>query len=176
MAQRLNSPDQPGTLHYVTLNVRDRKEAFRRSEYAWMVLHELRFECDRHPARLLAYVVMANHLHFLFEPEDGKLTRFLSRFKPGVTLKLDALCKRHERLRESEWLAEKGKRELWQDGKHSLLVYSPEWMRQKIDYIHQNPVRAGLVDNAIDYPYSSIGAYFPEAGVSPPIAVDLLEP
>lgn len=173
MAQRFNSPDCEGVLHFVTLNVRERKSAFRRPEYAEMALRELRFECDRHPARLIAYVVMPDHLHFLFGPQDGVMTRFLKRFKPGVTLKLDAMALEQGRRKERTWLSAKGKRELWQDGKHSLPIYSPEWVRQKIEYIHENPVRAGLVKTAIDYPYSSVAAYFPDAKVSPPVRVDL---
>jgi putative transposase len=131
MAERLNSPDSEGVLHFVTLNVRDRKAAFRRPAYATMVLQELRFECDRHPAILAAYVVMPDHLHFLLGPQDGELKRFLARFKPGVTLKLDALASQNGRTKEREWLAQKGKRELWQDSKYSLPVYSPQWIRRR---------------------------------------------
>ena len=98
MATRLNSPNQPGVLHFVTLNVRDRKRAFGRLDYANMVIRELRYECDRHPATLVAYVVMPDHVHFLIGLQDGKTTRFLARFKPGVTLKLDALAAQHQRL------------------------------------------------------------------------------
>lgn len=175
MAQRINTvdtPDDPCLLHFVTLNVRDRKKAFGRPEYAAMVLRELRFECDRHPATLVAYVAMPDHLHFLFGPSDGLVRRFLARFKPGVTLKIDALAQRLGRGREREWLMEKGRRELWQDGKHSVHVRSAEWIRQKIDYIHDNPVRAGLCDHPAHYAWSSHGAYF-GASAPPPASVDV---
>ncbi len=175
MAQRLNSPDLSGALHFVTLNVRDRKRAFARAGYAEMVLCELRFECDRHPATLAAYVVMPDHLHFLIGPQDGKVSRFLARFKPGVTLKLDALATQNARFKEQEWLAEKGKRELWQDGKHSIPLYSPAWIREKIEYIHANPVRAGLVESPGEFLFSSFGAYFPESGHLPLAKVDLVD-
>ena len=174
MAQRLNSPDGEGVTHFVTLNIRERKPAFRRPEYAQLVLRELRFECDKHPAKLLAYVAMPDHLHFLLWPEDGKLSRFLARFKPGVTLRIDALAKAHRRDKEREWLAAKGPRELWQDSKYSLSVFSRQWIEEKINYIHQNSVRAGLVENAEDYAYSSIGAYLPVPKVTP-VRVDLIE-
>ena len=174
MAQRLNSPDQKSVLHYVTLNVRERRKAFSRPEYAELVLRELRFECDRHPARLIAYVVMPDHLHFLLWPDDGLLSRFLARFKPGVTLKIDALAQANERDKERDWLAAKGKRELWQDSKYSLSVFSPRWIGEKIDYIHRNPVRARLVENAANYPYSSIGAYLEDPDIVAPVKVDLI--
>ncbi len=175
MSTRLNSPNDEGVLHFVTLSVRDRKRAFVRPEYAQMVLRELRYECDRHPSTLAAYVVMPDHVHLLIGPQDGKVTRFLARFKPGVTLKLDALAASHQRTKEREWLAEKGKRELWQDSKHSLPIYSPEWIREKVEYIHNNPVRAGLVENPGEFAFSSFGAYFPESGHKPFVEVDLVE-
>jgi putative transposase len=118
---------------------------------------------------------MPDHLHFLFGPQDGAVKRFLARFKPGVTLKLDALAMESGRIKEREWLACKGKRELWQDSKYSLPIYSPHWIREKIEYIHNNPVKRGLVAHPGDYPYSSFGAYYPELGIAPPVPVDLIE-
>ena len=173
MSTRLNSPDGVGVLHYVTLNIRERKRTFSRPEYASMILDLLRLECNRHPATLAAYVAMPDHLHFLFGPHDGEVARFLARFKPNATRNIDALIAQSNRPKEHEWLAAKGKRELWQDGKHSLPIYSPKWMRQKIEYIHNNPVRAGLVENPSEFVYSSFGAYFPESGHQPPVKVDL---
>ena len=174
MATRLNGPDASGVLHFVTLNVRERKRPFARPEYAHMALEALRFECDRHPALLVAYVVMPDHLHCLLSLEDGRLSRFLGRYKPNVTRNLDALLQAEGRVKAREWLASKGGRELWQDGKHSLPLFSPEWTRQRIAYIHDNPVRAGLVEHPSYYEWSSLGAYEPGA-VEPPIRVDVWE-
>ena len=173
MGQRLNTPDAFGVSHYVTLNIRDRQRAFRRAEYALMALQELRYECDRHPAHLVAYVAMPDHLHFIIGPHDGKLTRFLARYKPAVTKKLGALVLENGRQREYGWLTAKGRRELWQDGKYSLPLFSHTWIQEKVDYIHGNPVRAGLVERPADYPWSSFAAYHPELNVSSPVHVDL---
>ena len=169
MSQRINSPDCEAVLHYVTVNVRERKCPFARPEYAQLVLRQLRFECNRHPAGLLAYVVMPDHLHFLLALSDGKLGRFLSRFKPNTTLNLDAAALKEGRHRDRLWLWQKGRRELWQDSKHSLHLFSPSWIEQKIRYIHDNPVRKGLVASAIDYPWSSVAAF---QGGLPPEPVD----
>ncbi len=173
MAQRLNAPDEIGVLHYVTCNVRERKRAFHRPEYAQLVLEQLRFECDRHPAVLVAYVAMPDHLHFLIGLQDGALKRFLARFKPNTTRNLDALARAQGRDKVINWLAAKGPRELWQDSKYSLHIYSPAWIEEKTRYIHENPVRAGMVEGPGDYPWSSFGAYFPELGVVPPVKVDV---
>ena len=174
MAQRFNSPDEAEVFHYVTLNVRDRHRPFKQPYYARLAIEELRCECDRHPAALSAYVVMPDHLHFLVQLEDGGLRRFLARYKPGVTLKLDALAAARGNEKARDWLSSKGKRELWQDGKHSLPVYSRSWLQQKIAYIHNNPVRAGLVVSPAGYPWSSYGAYVPDAGHVVPVKVNVV--
>ena len=173
MSTRLNSPDDKSVLHFVTLNVRDRKCAFRRPEYARMILELLRFECDRHPACLVAYVAMPDHLHFLFGPRDGQVTKFLARFKPNATRNLDELAAQNGRIKERDWLAAKGQRELWQDGKYSLPIYSTPWVEEKINYIHQNPMRKGLSTSPADYPWSSFMAYHQEFDNLPPVRVDL---
>ncbi len=67
----------------------------------------------------------------------------------------------------------KGKRELWQDGKYSLPLWNPQWIKEKINYIHWNPVRKGLVAAPEEFAWSSYGAYHPESGHQPPVAVDL---
>ena len=103
----------------------------------------------------------------------AKLVVFLARFKPAVTKKLDALALDLRKTRVQEWLCEKGSRELWQDSKHSAHIWSEPFIAQKVAYIHDNPVRRGLVKNAIDYPLSSIGAHFPEMGVQSLVKVDL---
>ncbi len=111
-----------------------------------MALKLLRFECNRHPACLVAYVAMPDHLHFLFGPRDGQVTKFLARYKPNATRN---------------------------DGKYSLPIYSPQWINEKIDYIHQNPIRKGLVEQPADYLWSSYLAYHLEADRIPPVPVDL---
>lgn len=175
MGTRYNAPDAAGVIHYVTRNVRDRQPAFRRDEYARLCLDEARFECDRHPARLLAYVVMPDHLHFLLYLEDGRLTRFLARFKPAVTKKMDTLALELNHQRRHECLKNKGSRELWQDGKHSVHLWSRRLVLQKARYIHDNPVRAGLVSSPAEYPWSSYVAFEGESsGQEPPVPIDPL--
>jgi len=172
MSQRFNRPDESGVLHYVTLNVRERRQAFARPAYALAVLESLRAACDSYPAKLVAYVAMPNHLHFIVNPQDGALSRFLSRFKPAATKRINALAASANHERARAWLNTPHGRCLWQEGKHSLHLWSDKLIWQKINYIHDNPVRSGLVANPADYLWSSYGAFFPEAGHQVPIPVD----
>ncbi|WP_205411340.1 hypothetical protein [Mucilaginibacter pineti] len=45
--------------------------------------------------------------------------------------------------------------QFWQNGNYPVLLYSPDFIQQKIDYIHNNPVKAGFVGSAHEYWYSS---------------------
>ncbi len=48
---------------------------------------------------------------------------------------------------------------MWQEGSHPEVIQGYEMMREKIQYIHANPVRAGLVENPTEWRYSSAGVY-----------------
>ena len=61
--------------------------------------------------------------------------------------------------------------QLWEHDNHPIELISREFMQQRIDYIHQNPVMAGLVYRAEDYIYSSASNY---AGLDQIIDVDCL--
>jgi len=68
-------------------------------------------------------------------------------------------------------MAPDGHRQLWQDGKHDLFLYSDWMIWQKINYIHNNPIKRGLVERAIDYPYSSFAACY-DVPARPIVSVD----
>ena len=55
--------------------------------------------------------------------------------------------------------------QFWQEGVHPELIQDEEMMRQKVDYIHQNPVKRGYIDQAIHWRYSSARDYEGEAGL-----------
>ncbi len=61
--------------------------------------------------------------------------------------------------------------QFWTHENHAELIYSNKFIEQKLNYIHQNPVRAGIVENPEDYLYSSARAY---AGMDCVIDIDLI--
>lgn len=170
--KRFNYPDRPAVLHYITINIRDKRKAFVRDAFARVALELLREYCDRHPAKLHAYVVMSDHLHFVFNPRDGKCTRFLRQYKPAVTQAIADMAETLALHRITDWLRKPdGTLQLWQEGRHSFPLYSDRLIWQKIDYIHNNPIRSGLVQKASDYPYSSFRAMYDGFG-EPIVPID----
>jgi len=55
--------------------------------------------------------------------------------------------------------------QLWQEGVHPELIQGVDMMRQKIEYIHQNPVKRGYVDEAVHWRYSSARDYIGTQGL-----------
>lgn len=79
-------------------------------------------------------------------------------------------------LKRFEFAAQRHKRnsnyQIWTHENHAVELYSRDFLMQKLNYIHMNPVRAGIVYNPEDYVYSSARNY---AGLPARLQIDLLE-
>lgn len=63
------------------------------------------------------------------------------------------------------------KYKLWTNDNHPEIIYSADFLKTKLDYIHNNPVRAGILQDPSDYLYSSASVYEGQKGL---IDIDLL--
>ncbi|NNF95815.1 MAG: transposase, partial [Halobacteria archaeon] len=118
--------------------------------------------------KVYAYVILENHLHLVVQ--STQLDRDIARFKSFTSKRLiHYLDENNVRfiLEQLEFYkkAHKGDRayQFWQEGVHPEVIENETMMRQKVEYIHQNPVERGYVDNAVHWRYSSARNY---AGVS----------
>lgn len=166
MTKRFNRKNREGVLHFIEFNVREFRQVFQYDFFARMALIELRRQCDLHPAKLNAYVVMPTHEHIIINPRDGDAIRFAKNYKAAVTLAFDKIAEERHWQATRDWLANTsdGHRQLWQDGKYDFHLWSDRLIWQKIDYIHNNPVKAGLVRHPNEYPYSSFNARYGTPG------------
>jgi REP element-mobilizing transposase RayT len=108
---------------------------------------------------------MSNHIHLIIRSEIGKLSDTIREFKSFTAKKiLEAINIESESHREwilnlFEFSAKQHKRnekyQVWTHENHAEIVYGNQFMDSKINYIHENPVRAGIVEKAEDYLYSS---------------------
>lgn len=111
---------------------------------------------------------MPDHFHWLIYPaqEDAeRVSDIMADFKKFTSRKLRKLMEEDKKIgwlklfkleksRKKNW-----KYKIWQDGYDDLGVYSPKVLKTKINYIHNNPVREGLVKRPEDYLYSSARNY-----------------
>jgi putative transposase len=153
-------------LYFVTLTVVNWIDIFTRRIYSDVVINGLAY-CQQHKKlNIYAYVIMTNHVHMVANVEEGSLSDVLRDLKTYTSKELFKLISNNPQESRREWLVrafeKAGKdnplnkaHQLWQNGNYPVLLYSSAVMDQKIDYIHENPVKAGFVGSAHEYWYSS---------------------
>ena len=167
--------EEQGGLHFVTFQIVKWIDIFTRKIYRDIVIDSLRFCQTNKSLEIYAFVVMSNHLHLLLRSEKSELSNTIKEFKSFTAKQiLKAIDTEPESRREwmlnlFEFSAKQHKRnekyQIWTHENHAEIVYGNQFMDSKINYIHENPVRAGLVENAEDYLYSSARNYADLEGV-----------
>jgi REP element-mobilizing transposase RayT len=149
-----------------------RLPAFSRPEAAQVVLDSWRYLQEQGRMALYGYVVMENHLHLVASAPD--LAKEIGDFKSYAARKVIDLLRAHHEQSTLDILgklrpAYKADREyqFWDEGSHPQMISSPAMMREKLDYIHGNPVRRGYVDDPTHWRYSSARNYAGQKGLIP---------
>jgi REP element-mobilizing transposase RayT len=124
---------------------------------------------------LYGYVIMSNHIHMVVQSGNGELSDLLRDFKKFTSKEILKTIQEEPESRR-EWMLERFKLatdshsrnknyQFWQYGNHPEEIYSNKFMWSKLDYIHLNPVRAGIVEKASHYIYSSASNYVSDTGL-----------
>lgn len=138
-------------------------------------MNALKFLQNERAIKLYAFILMHDHLHCIMEGEN--LSEKLRKFKSFTAREIiDYLIEANRTyiLKQLRFVDHKLNSEykVWHEGFHPKQIYNSEMMLQKIEYIHYNPVKAGFVDQEIDWRYSSARNY---AGIDGIIAVSLFK-
>jgi|SRR3990170_274275 len=166
----------PEHLYFVTATVCGSKHIFSEEPYAEIVLNSLSWLQDHNRMNLYAYVLMPSHLHTILKPIGLTIGQLLQNF--GSFTAHDILKRlRHENQTDLLQFFHQHRRNvhqqhsIWQDIQ-AKNIYSREFLRQKLEYIHNNPIAKDwqLVKGRADYRYSSACYY--DHGVIPIIPVD----
>ncbi len=162
--------DDQFATYFLTLSVVDWVDIFTRSRYRDIIIDSFDYCIREKGLRIYGYVIMTNHVHLIANSSTGKLSDTIRDLKKYTARNiLDSICNEPESRREwllhrFEWNASKHVRnsqyQVWTHENHAISVSSQEFFRQKLDYIHKNPVRAGWVEKEEDYTYSSAAALY----------------
>ena len=152
-------------LHYVTFQIVNWVDLFTRKVYRDIVIDSLKFCQGNKGLEIYAFVIMSNHIHILLRSSTGKLSDTIREFKSYtakqilLAIEMELESRRDWMLNLFEFAAKQHKRnekyQIWTHENHAELIYSDNFIFQKLNYIHENPVRAGIVEKAEDYLYSS---------------------
>jgi len=178
--------------HFVTFTVVDWIDVFSRKIYKDCLIESIAYCMANKGMVIYGYVIMSNHVHLIVQSEIEDLSGLLRDFKKFTAKAILEKIETENKSRK-EWMLERfskacqghtrnKKYQFWRYGNHPEEVRTEKFLWSKLNYIHQNPVRAGIVENAKDYVYSSAQNYIGEKGVlegvtlaSNPV-VDVLKP
>ena len=149
-------------LHFVTFSCYHRRrylETVRARNLFVKVLGEVRREFD---FLLVGYVVMPEHVHLLIgEPKQGSVSLVLQVLKQRVSRLMRGrkrgVSKRQLSLQFGDSLSED--RRFWQRRFYDFNVWSHAKKKEKLHYMHANPVKERLVKHPKDWPWSSFSFY-----------------
>lgn len=176
--KRCRRDNEPGHAHALTFSC-FKRQAFlsRQRACAWFLAALDAARCE-HALDLWAFVIMPEHVHVLICPRRARysISEMLTSIELPVTRRAVHYVRRHapaflERMTDTQ---PNGKRHLrfWQrGGGYDTNLWSPRRIRDKIAYIHDNPVRRGLCERPEDWPWSSARAYQDRA--AGPLRLDL---
>lgn len=156
-----------GSIYYITSVVYNRMKIFVHPSFIIPIIDSLNYYRFQYFCKLIGFVIMLDHIHLLLYPEkEVAISDFMRDFKRFTSGRITRQAKIEG---NAEWIkafetagteTERAEFKVWQDSFWEQTIYSEEFLKQKLDYIHMNPVRAGLVDSAAEYPYSSARNYY----------------
>lgn len=178
--------------HFITVTVVDWIDVFTRKAYKDCIIDSLDYCIEKKGMVVFGYVIMSNHIHMVVQAKNNNLSDLIRDFKKFTARTiLNEIQTSPESRRE--WMLERFKKatethsrnknyQFWQYGNHAEEVFTLKFLWSKIDYIHLNPVRAGIVEHAADYLYSSASNYSGNRGVLSKVeiadnpVIDVLKP
>lgn len=157
--------------YFMTLTVVNWVDVFTRKNHRDTILRSLEYCKQEKGLVVFAYVIMSNHLHLIANTNEPHLLKDAMRDFKKFTSKEILFQIENEPESRREWMlplfainaANSSKHKnykFWQEGNHAIELYSENFIWDKITYIHNNPVRSGLVKQPQDWLYSSARNYY----------------
>jgi len=155
------------SIYFVTGTVVDWVDVFSRDEYCNIFVDSVNYCVNEKGLKVHGWVLMTNHFHGLFSSKEGfilsAIMRDILKFQSKNIVKSIAENERESRrewmMHRFEWNGKKHysntKYKFWHDDLHAIPIYDNNMLDEKLQYIHQNPVRAGKVAEAHHWLYSS---------------------
>jgi len=154
--------DQKGQ-YFITCTVNQWADVFTRNEYKDIVVDSLKYCQENKGLKINAWVIMSNHIHLIVRSEKEDLSDIIRDFKKFTSTKIFESIKNNRQESRKNWLLWLLKQDdkiiFWRAGYHGEEISTKDFYDVKLNYIHQNPVRAGIVEKQEEYLYSSCGDY-----------------
>ncbi|WP_228488775.1 transposase [Prolixibacter sp. SD074] len=163
-------------------NISGWADVFSRQLYKDIILESFEYSRKNKGLELFAYVIMTNHVHAIMRSKKGELSGLVRDIKKFTSKQILNEIKINPKESRKEWLEmifryhakynkRSGEEQFWTHENHAVELSTNSLIETRLNYIHENPVRAGIVAEAEDYLYSSARNY---AEMESLIEIDLI--
>ena len=157
--------------HFITFTVVGWIDVFSREQYKEIFLKSLQ-HCQENKGLVLhAWVIMTNHVHLIVSSTSNKIEHIVRDAKKYTSKQIIKAIQENVSESRKDWMLNifnyTGKQnnnnkdfQFWKQDYHPIELNSNEKIKQRLDYLHENPVRSGLVWEPWHYKYSSAIDYY----------------
>ena len=173
-------PNSKHPAFFITLNTRLMTKIFIRDDLCQIIIEAWNF-CEKHyNVKVINYVIMPDHVHFIFYFNDNnekllkkekiglrgqynvitnqKVDKFIKNFKKFTAHEILKILKQEESIYLSRFALKKAKKNkhyfsFWLEDKYTVIINNEKILKEKQNYIYNNPIKKNLVKNINDYKY-----------------------
>jgi REP element-mobilizing transposase RayT len=167
--------------YFLTFQIVGWIDIFSRKIYRDIIIESFKYSIEHKGFQVFAYVIMSNHVHLIAQSSNGKLSDNIRDIKKFTSRKIvnTVLSIQESRKKwmldifkiKASYHKEINNYQVWTHENHAVILSRNNFIWEKIEYIHNNPVRAGIVEKPEDYLYSSARNY---ASLEAPIDIPTL--
>ncbi len=162
--------------HFVSFSTVNWVDLFIRTIYFQKITDSLSYCIHNKGLILNAWCIMTNHVHLIIRSETNKLQHIMRDMKKFTSKELVETVESNSQESRKKWLMKIFKKagkensnntlyQVWQQHNHPIELSNNRMIKQRLNYLHRNPVKAGLVDRPQDWRYSSAKNYAGSGGL-----------
>jgi len=157
-------------LYFVSFSVIEWIDVFIRNEYKDILIKSFEFCTKEKGLEVYAYCIMTSHVHMIIGTHKNKLEHIIRDLKAHTSTAIRKAIEENPKESRREWMLQMmykaGKLnpnnrdfQFWKQDNHPIELMTNEMLFQKLNYIHENPVKAGFVREPHHLIYSSATNY-----------------
>lgn len=158
-------------------------DVFIRPSYKDIIVDSIKYGIGEKGLIVHAWVIMTSHIHMIIRTEKEQMQDIIRDLKKFTSKTIIKAIQDNPAESRKEWMlrmfekaggknSNNKKYQFWQQHNNPIELYNNEIMDQKLDYLHDNPVKAGFVNEAHQYTYSSAIDYCGGKGM---VLIEFLE-
>jgi putative transposase len=175
MSRKYKFRDQSAN-YFVTFATINWVDVFTRRLYKDIMVDSLNY-CVMHKGLIIyAWVIMSNHVHLIIGTKELEVQDIMRDLKKFTSKRIIDAIKDNQQESRRDWMLSMFKHagtvnsnntryQFWQQHNQPIILHDADIFEQKVNYIHENPVQSGFVEESIEYLYSSAKDYSGKKGL-----------